>query len=289
MPMMITPTASRPFEKVYLDIVGPLEETCNGDKYILTFEDDLTRFTDCYALRDMEASTVARLFFDQIVSRYGIPKAVVTDQGTNFVSELFKRTCKLLKIKKMQTTAYHPQSNGALERSHKPLVEYLRSFVASNTNTWHEHLRQAVFVHNNTVHRGTGFTPMKVLFGFTADIPTDLEKEPEPVYNYDDYVLELRSKLQKAYKIARNHLDQSKIVSKRYYDRKVNPVKFKVGDRALLKDAAKVGKLSHVWLGPYEVIDVPNDVNTTIKIGNRKRRVHNNRLKRFQERTIAEE
>lgn len=281
MPMVMPNSASVPFEKVYLDIVGPLEETINGEKYILTFEDDLSRFTDCYAINDMEANTVAKFFFDQIISRYGIPKLVVTDQGSNFMSDVFKRLCKLLKLKKVQTTAYHPQANGALERSHKSLVEYLRNFVDKNPRTWNEHLRQAMFVHNTTIHRCMGFTPMEVLYGFTPIIPTDVKQEPEPLYNYDDYVLELKNKLQNAYKIARQNLLNSKEFTKKYYDKKIYPVKFHVGDKVLVKDAAKKGKLSQVWLGPFTVVEVPTEVNTTIRINKRNRRIHNNRLKHF--------
>jgi len=61
----------------------------------------------------------------KIVFEHGMPEKILTDQGTNFTSEMFKNTCKLLKIEKIQTSAYHPESNGALERSHQTLAEYL--------------------------------------------------------------------------------------------------------------------------------------------------------------------
>jgi len=62
---------------------------------------------------------MAREFVTKIIYEHRIPETVLTDQGTNFLSEVFKNVCKLLKITKVQTTAYHPQSNGALERSQK--------------------------------------------------------------------------------------------------------------------------------------------------------------------------
>ena len=281
MQMKITDTADKPFDKVYMDIVGPLEETVNGNKYILTFEDDLTRFMDCYAISNTEASTVARKFFEEIITRYRIPKRLVTDQGANFTSDVFTKTCKLLKIKKLQTTAYHPQANGALERSHGPLAQYLRSYVEENPQTWDEHLRAAMFVRNNSIHRSTKLTPMDCLFGFTAEIPSSLKREPEPVYNHEKYYYMLKNNLQKVYKLAKENLQKAKEQTKTYYDRNIRPVSFSIGNKVLLKNAAKKGKLSPEWTGPYDVIDVPSDVNTVIQIGKKKRRVHNNRLKHF--------
>lgn len=73
MPMMISKPPYRPFDKVFMDIVDPLPLTVNGNKYILTFQDDLTRFFDCYAMPDAEANTVSRIFYDEIISKYKIP------------------------------------------------------------------------------------------------------------------------------------------------------------------------------------------------------------------------
>jgi len=123
MPLIITETSSEPFEKCALDIVGPLSITTLGNKY-LTFQDDLTKFSKAIPLPNQEATTVAKEFITKIICEHGIPEMVLTDQGTNFLSEIFKNTCKLLKITKIQT-AYHPESNGALERSHRTLAEYL--------------------------------------------------------------------------------------------------------------------------------------------------------------------
>lgn len=279
MPMEITDTANSPFDKVYLDIVGPLPITVTGKKYILTFEDDLTRFMDCYALDNCEAETVAEAFYNEIISRYRIPKVLVTDQGANFVSDMFKRVCKFLKIKKLQTTAYHPQSNGALERCHRPLADYLRIFVEENPSVWDQWLRQAVHVHNNTPHSATRLTPMDCLFGFTAELPTNLTRAPEPIYNHENYFYKLKYKIQKAHEISRKNLLASKHISKRYYDRNCRDIVFEVGDLVFLENEARKNKLSPHWLGPYEVVEINSPVNSTIKMDKKLKRVHNNRIK----------
>lgn len=124
-PLVITDTPHHPMVKCVLNIVGPLTVTENGNKYILTFQDNLTKFSKAIPIPDQEATTIARQFVEKIVLEYAIPDKVLTDQGTNFLSNIFKQTCKLLKIEKIQTTAYHPQSNGALERSHRRIFKTL--------------------------------------------------------------------------------------------------------------------------------------------------------------------
>jgi len=136
MPLVITETSSKLFEKCALDIVGPLSITTSGNKYLLTFQDNLTKFSKVIPILNQEATTVAKEFVTKIICEHGISEAVLTDQGTNFLSEVFKNVCKLLKITKFQTTPYHPQSNGALERSHRTLAEYLRHYINDEQTDW---------------------------------------------------------------------------------------------------------------------------------------------------------
>ena len=109
--------------------MGPMTETMSGNKYILTCQDDLSKFLLAIPIPQEDAGTVAREFVMNVVLKFGAPAQILTDQGSNFLSDLFKSMCKLLKIKKIQTTAFHPESNGSLERSHRVLTEYLRHYV----------------------------------------------------------------------------------------------------------------------------------------------------------------
>jgi len=85
-------------------MLGPLTVTTNGNKYLLTFQDSLTKFSKAIPIPNQEANTVSKAFVTKIVLEHGIPEKILTDQGTNFLSEIFKNTCKLLKINKIQTT-----------------------------------------------------------------------------------------------------------------------------------------------------------------------------------------
>lgn len=198
MPMVVSKPPYRPFDKVYMDIVGSLPVSVNGNKYILTFQDDLTRFFDCYAMPDAEANTVARIFYDESISKYKIPKVLITDNGTNFLSKICSKVCKFLGITVLHTTVYHPQVNGVLERWHKTLAEYLRNFTSESSLNWDTILRQAVHVYNNTPQTSTKLTPSDCLFGFTSELPSRITKaQVSPLYNQDDYFEYLRYHLTK--------------------------------------------------------------------------------------------
>ncbi|KAF0751839.1 igE-binding protein-like [Aphis craccivora] len=154
---MITTTASRPFEKIYIDIVGPLTKSYNGNVFILTLQDDLSKFSWEALMPNHEANTVAKFFMTQFVYLYGLPQNLIRDYGTESLSKVFKEVCQLLKIKQTSTSPYHPQSNGSLERSHRTLAEYLHSFVKKDPQNWEIHVPFAIFCHNSTTHISTKY------------------------------------------------------------------------------------------------------------------------------------
>jgi hypothetical protein len=264
--------------------VGPTDVTNKGNKYILTFQDDLTKFMVAIPIPAQDAETGAREFVQNVVLKYGIPEVVLTDQGANFLSELFANVCKLLQIKKVQTTAFHPESNGGLERSHRVLVEYLRHYIAEDQRNWDEWVAYATHCYNVTTHRATGYSPFELLFGHQARIPSVLQAQPTPRYNYDDYVSELRGRLQSAHAIARENLLQGKAKSKAHFDKKTVQIALQVGDKVLLFDESvrrgRSRKLGAQWVGPY-VVTAVEGVNATIKRGRNLVKVHVNRLKPF--------
>ena len=193
---------------------------------------------------------------------------ILTGQGTSFLGELFTSVCKLLQIKKIQTTAFHPESNGSLESGHKVLVEYLRHYIAEDQRNWDEWVAYATYVYNVTTHMATGYWPFELLFGHRARIPFALQVQPIPRYNYDGYVSELRGRLQSAHAITRESLLHSKARSKLDFDKRAVPIARQVGDKVLLFDESVRGgrsrKLSAQWVGPYVVLRV-DGVNATIK------------------------
>lgn len=285
MPLEITSTSSEPFEKIFLDIVGPLTTTESGNKYILTIQDDLTKFSDAIAIPNQEAETIAKVLVDNVICKHGTPQSVLHDQGTNFMSDIFKNLCRLLKIKKINCSAYHPESNGALERSHRTLAEYLRHFINNDQTNWDTFLKTAMFTYNTTPHSTTSYTPFELVYGHKASLPSNLKQEPILNYNYDDYLNDLKYKLQYSHKIAHENILNKKYNSKEQYDQRSNNQDFQVGDKVLLHDETvrrgRSKKLDPIWVGPYTIISKDSPVNYTINTGRRNLQVHANRLKHF--------
>ncbi|KAL4103307.1 hypothetical protein QTP88_018772 [Uroleucon formosanum] len=252
-PILITSTSSEPFEKIFLDIVGPLVTTLSGNTYILTLQDDLTKYSMGIALPNHQANTIAEAFVTNFVCTHGIPQTILTDQGTDFLSKIFTEVCKLLQINKINTSPFHPQTNGSLERSHRTLTEYLRHYVDKKLNNWDEYLPYAFFVYNSTEHTSTGYQPYSLLFGRRLEIPIKLSHEPEPRYNYDNYYFDLKQKMQESHKIAKENLIKRKVKSKQIYDNNENSIEIHVKDQILLRDKTQKNKLNPLWIGPYEM------------------------------------
>lgn len=281
-PMEITSTSSKPFEKLSMDIVGPLPLTEDGHKYILTMQDDLTKFSNAIPISNREADTIADEFV-RFISMFGIPQSILTDQGSNFTSNLMKEVSKLLKIKQIFTTAYHPQSNGALERSHSTLNDYLKHYINDQQTDWNKYIPLAMFTYNSHVHASTKFTPFELLFGYKPVIPSSISSSPEFRYTYDSYCDQLKYRLNKSHDIAKENLINSKNKSKENYDNKIQNPEYKVNDSVFLENnQSKVGqskKLTANYKGPYKISKIHNNQNATIKIKNKFVRVHFNRLK----------
>lgn len=130
--MVITTTVSKLFEKVFMDIVGPLLQSYSGNSYILTLLDDFSKFEWTSLMKGHEANIVSQYFVTQFVCLHGQLQSLVTDCGIEFFSKVVKEVCKLLKISQTSTTPYHLQTNGGLERSHRTLGEYFRNYINKN-------------------------------------------------------------------------------------------------------------------------------------------------------------
>lgn len=194
-----------------------------------------------------------------------------------------KKISKLFKIKQIQTTAYHPESNGALERSHATIADYLKHYINDKQSDWDDWLDFCMFSYNTTVHTSTKFTPYELVFGNKAQLPTSITKDPTFKYSYDDYMDELTFKLRKSNQLARNNLIESKHKNKIYYDAKCNQINYKVGDKVyLLNKTINIGnskKLTQNYNGPYKIIQVTSPSNVIIKVKNKNLKVHVDRLK----------
>lgn len=156
-----------------MDIVGPLERTQSGHHYILVICDYSTRYPEAFPLRDITAKQIAYALL-QLFSRVGIPSEVLTDQSTNFLSSTLRQVYRLLGIKGIRTTPYHPQTDGLVERYNRTLKSMLKKFISSNAKDWDKWLPYLLFAYREVPQASTGFSPFELLYGrqkSKADFP----------------------------------------------------------------------------------------------------------------------
>lgn len=182
-----------PLERVAIDILGPLPRTEKGNKYIVIISDYFTRWIEAYPVKNQEAITIAKIFTEEFISRYGVPLQVHTDQGRQFESTLFQDLCKMLRIEKTRTTPYNPKSDGLVERFNRTLEDMISKYVQPNQKNWDEVLPLVMLAYRSSVHQTTGYSPAKLNLGRELKLPVDLvyghhPGEDQLYENYHDFV-----------------------------------------------------------------------------------------------------
>lgn len=252
-PLLPIPAVSQLFEHLIIDCVGPLPRSRSGAVYLLTVMCQSTRFPVAYPLRTITARSVVRAL-SQFISIFGIPKVIQSDQGSNFTSKLFSQVLKQLHIKHNKASAYHAQSQGALERFHQSLKSLLRSYCVQMDRDWEEGLMLAA---RDETQESTGFSPNDLVFGHTVRGPlnvlSDQWKDAEPPKNLTDYVNGFRHRLFTAGELAKKNLTLAQTKMKKLYDRRAERRVFSVGDQVLALLPIVTSPFQAKYSGPYEV------------------------------------
>ncbi|KAG9282328.1 hypothetical protein AMEX_G970, partial [Astyanax mexicanus] len=278
--------ATRPFQRIALDIVGPLPVTATGNKYILVIADYFSKWAESYAIPNQEATTVARAVVDFLL-RWGMPQVIHTDQGRTFESSLFKEICRLLEIDKTRTSPYSPQSDGLVERLNRTIIGMLASFVEANQNSWDTLLPFVMMAYRSSSQASTKFSPYEVLLGREIRLPIDvvLGLEPEKGFSsVSEYVQSLGVTLNSVHTAVQKHLGTASGKQKEYYDLKVSVQQWSEGERVWVRDTTrtvgKCPKFQKKYKGPFVIEQKISDALYRIKgEGQRSFVVHHNRLK----------
>ena len=206
---------------------------------------------------------IARLLAEEVIPLVGVPEALLSDRGTNLLSHLMRDVCEMLGIKKLNTTAYHPQCDGMVERFNCTLKTILRKHAAKFGNQWDRYLPGVLWAYRNTPHESTGEKPSFLLFGIDCRTPTEAAYlPPSSVHPADvnDYREELMLSLSSAREIAAASIQKAQERYKKSYDQNINcgDTPFRVGEWVLVRfpqdETGGNRKLSRPWHGPYRVV-----------------------------------
>ena len=182
-----------------MDIVGPLPRSSAGKKYILVICDYATRYPEAIPLRSIDANNIAEELV-KFFARVGVPEEILTDQGTNFNSQLLKEVYQLLHIKPIKTTPYHPQTDGLVERFNHTLKSMLRKTATEEGKDWDRLIPYLLFAYREVPQASTGFSPFELLYGRQVRGPLDILKEsreasPKSSESVVSYALAMQEKL----------------------------------------------------------------------------------------------
>lgn len=254
---------SEPFDTLAVDVAGPFDGNPNSKRYLVVFIDYYTSWIEAFAVRDTKSTTIANLLIDHVISRHGCPRVLISDQGSNFISEVAQDVYKALNIEKRQTTAYHPQTNGKVEHANGSIKTSLAIYCAQHSNTWHSDLPLLLYAYRQLPHAITGLSPFEMLYARQPYSPLDrlllLNKNDYVSATSQDYLQHLRDRFTKIQKHVRDKVVRAQSSQKAYYDRKRTHWEFKEDDLVYLERAPSLlGKptLEPYRFGPYRVIKV---------------------------------
>ncbi len=244
------------FSRWHIDFVGPLTES-NGYKHVLVLVESFSRVVEAFPTKDQKGETVARILYDQIITRYGTMRTLVSDNGPCFTSDLLKELTKLLNVKQIFTTPYNPTCNSPVERWNRFLKSKLRTMANENQSNWPDLVRGICMSHNGAPGRAHGYAPFELLYGQSMNLPIDTELLPENEVVQD----QLQSKLQETKILIRDRAVKNSLnnqaKSKAHFDKNTKPLAYKVNDLVMIKDrTVRVGlstKLKPKWKGPYKI------------------------------------
>jgi len=217
-------------------------------------------------------TATVRTLEKEIFARYGIPEAIHTDCGQQFVGNLMQEVGKALGIEVTNTTAYNPKGNGQVERMHRDLNAMMRAAVEDGQqDSWEDALPAALFALRTATSSTTNLTPYYLLFGRDVSQPLDvIFGQPEkPDYSSAprEYAAHLKQTISKAHAYARKNLQSAVRRQRRQYhqDRKTFLPGTKVWLFTPQTVTGEVRKLTKYWTGPWTVCAHPvNDVMVRI-------------------------
>ena len=275
-PLVNLPIVDVPFTRIAMDIVGPLERSRAGNRYILVICDYATRYPEAFPLRNTKARQIANCLI-QLFSRVGVPREILTDQGTNFSSRFLRQVYSLLGIRGIRTTPYHPQTDGMVERFNQTLKAMLRKFVNDTGSDWDQWLPYLLFAYREVPQASTGYSPFELLFGRPVRGPLDIVREAwegsqqSPPMNILEYVLRMRDKLEQLTTLAHENLAKAQAQQKSWYDRSARSRSFEPGQKVMLLLPSVESSLLAKWQGPFEVLRQMGPVTYQIAMPGRRK------------------
>ncbi|EGT58555.1 hypothetical protein CAEBREN_19686 [Caenorhabditis brenneri] len=291
------------FEKVGLDLTGPLRESTNGNRYYINVVDWFTKYVISVPVKDATSGTVAKVLLEEVILKYGTPAQLISDNATGFTSGEFNNFKTLLKLEHHFSIPHHSRGNGATERTFRTFHSMVAKYINSKHDNWDTILPCVTFAYNSAVHSTTGESPFYLMFGRDPVFTIDRMLNDPPSDDGDDSAYTgnwrecITSTLRKAWKVAEDHSRLAQLAYQKSANKGALGSGIRLGDRVLIKNyKSKVGqsrKLVQPWIEGFRVIEMSSSKNSRGEVIIQQisdptvtKRVHLNQIKKHY---VAEE
>ena len=226
------------FDSWHIDFLGPLPRTEEHSyAHILLVVDRYFRWSEAFPMKDQDAKSVAKVLFNEIFARYGSPRVLVSDRGTQFMSRLVSALCEMFDVTRHHWSSYHPMTNSACKRTNSTIAQTLHAYVDKDQKNWADFLPAAMMAIRSSPTSASGLSPFHLVFGKEMNLPIDTSLIPKTTLGLDAqrFFERLLERLKAAKEIAGSNIKISQEKSKQRHDLKAKDPGLKVGDQVLLK------------------------------------------------------
>ncbi|XP_015956824.1 uncharacterized protein LOC107481123 [Arachis duranensis] len=254
-------TSSRPFLQWGVNLLGPFPVGPGQVKYLIVAIDYYTKWIEAEPLASISSSNCRKFMWKQVITRFGIPKAVISDNGTQFTDKKFTEFLTGLGIKQRFSSVEHPQTNGQVESANKIILLGLKKRLDNKKGAWADELASVLWSYRTTEQSSTKETPFRLTYGLDAVIPVEIgEPSPRLLLKGVEEAVE-KDLIDEAREMA--HLAETALKQRMAlrYNAKALKRKFEANDLILRRNDIGLptpgeGKLAANWEGPYRVKEV---------------------------------
>ncbi|GFX08709.1 hypothetical protein TNCV_62361 [Trichonephila clavipes] len=224
--LLRTPVYSQRFETISIDTFGPLPESPSGKKWIFIVEDCCSRWVELFALPQATARECATTLIEEVILRYGSPRRLICDPGSQFVGAVMQQLCFILNIDQDIILVYHPQAN-PVERKNRDLKPIIAILVQNRHDEWEDKLPSIRFALNSAKCDTTGKTAAYLQFGRKIRTIDDVTNDFQAIINNENFVPVIAPYLKRLARISsevRERIEEKQNQRKTFYDKRPRPL-----------------------------------------------------------------